>query len=56
MSETDVDPNEALADEWAAALEQQETKEVVPKKQAKRCLSQVPGAGEMRSCRNRMAR
>jgi len=30
MSETDVDPNEALADEWAAALEQQETIEVAP--------------------------
>ena len=24
MSDTDIDPNEALADEWAAALEQQE--------------------------------
>ena len=34
MSDTDVDPNEALADEWAAALEQQDAVEVVPKKQA----------------------
>lgn len=34
MSETDVDPNEALADEWAAALEQQESEEVIPKKKA----------------------
>jgi len=31
MSETDVDPNEALADEWAAALEQQDTDEVARK-------------------------
>ena len=34
MSETDVDPNELLANEWAAALEQQEKEEVIPKKQA----------------------
>jgi len=27
MSDNEIDPNEALADEWAAALEQQETTE-----------------------------
>jgi len=34
MSEIEVDPNEALADEWAAALEQQDAVEVAPEKQA----------------------
>ena len=34
MSETDVDSNEALADERSAALEQQQTEEVIPKKRA----------------------
>jgi len=31
MSENEVDPNEALADEWAAALEQQEATETKSK-------------------------
>jgi len=39
MSETEVDPNEALADEWAAALEQQETIEVAPQKSQPKAAS-----------------
>jgi len=39
MSETDVDPNEALADEWAAALEQQEAQEIAPKKSPAKAAS-----------------
>ncbi|MCB1868557.1 MAG: flagellar motor switch protein FliN [Gammaproteobacteria bacterium] len=39
MSDTGVDPNEALADEWAAALEQQETQEVAPKKNQAKAAS-----------------
>lgn len=39
MSEIDVDPNEALADEWAAALEQQETREIAPKKSQAKAAS-----------------
>jgi len=39
MSETEVDSDEALADDWAAALEQQDTEEVIPKKQAKGAAS-----------------